>query len=243
MSQDQTLRRSSWQRYVPLALIGIGIVAVLASGAYKYLSLETLQANRSAMLAFVAERPLAAAAIYVSVYLVVTLLAIPGSLWVTVTGGFLFGVAGGAALTWSAAMIGATGLFLAARGALAPLFERQATGWLARLREGFRSNAFNYLLFLRLMPLAPFGVVNVVPAILGVGLRTFVSATAIGIVPGTVIYCFLGAGIGAALDAGGKPDLSLASRPIIWGPIVAFALLALMPVAYRSWSNRRRAAG
>jgi uncharacterized membrane protein YdjX (TVP38/TMEM64 family) len=243
MSETQTSTRASWRRFVPLALIGIGIVAVLASGAYKYLSLETLQANRAAMLAFVAERPLAAAAIYVGVYLLVTVLAIPGSLWVTLTGGFLFGVAAGAALTWSAAMIGATGLFLAARGALASLFEKQATGWLAGLREGFRRNAFSYLLFLRLMPLAPFGVVNVAPAILGVGLRTFVSATAIGIIPGTVIYCFLGAGIGAALDAGGQPDLSLASRPIIWGPILAFALLALMPVAYRVWSSKRGAAG
>jgi uncharacterized membrane protein YdjX (TVP38/TMEM64 family) len=243
MTQASSPRRADWRRWIPLALIALGLAAVIVSGAYKYLSLETLQTNRAAMLAFVAERPLAAAAIYVGVYLLVTMLAIPGSLWVTITGGFLFGVAGGGALTWLSAMIGATALFLAARGALAEILERQATGWLARLRDGFRENAFSYLLFLRLMPLAPFSVVNIAPAVLGVNLRTFVAATAIGILPGSLVYCYLGAGIGAALDAGGQPDLSMAASPNIWGPLVAFGLLALTPVAYRLWTQRRGVAG
>lgn len=234
--------RSSWTRWIPLVLIGAGLAAVIASGAYKYLSLDTLKANREVLRTFVADHLLLAAAAYVGLYLLVTMMAIPGSLWVTITGGFLFGVAGGAALTWFAAMVGATTLFLAARGALASILERQATGWLARLRDGFRKNAFNYLLFLRLMPLAPFPVVNIAPAILGVPTRTFVLATAIGIVPGTFVYTFLGAGVGAVLDQGGEPDLSLATKPMIWGPLVAFGLLALAPVIYQAWSRRKRGA-
>ena len=229
------------RRWAPLALIVVGLIVVIATGAYRYLSLDTLKTHRDAMLSFVAARPLLAAAIYVGVYLLVTMMAIPGSLWVTLTGGFLFGVAGGSALTWLAAMLGATTLFLAARGALSSLLERQTSGWLARLRDGFQENAFSYLLFLRLMPLAPFPVVNLAPAFLGVPTRTFVLATAIGIIPGTLVYTFLGAGIGAVLDAGGEPDLSLATRPAVWGPLVAFGLLSLMPVFYKLWKQRRDA--
>ena len=77
------------------------------------------------------------------------------------------------------------------------------------MRTGFSKNALSYLLFLRLVPVFPFFVVNLVPAFLGVPLTTYVAGTAIGIVPGTFIFASFGAGLGAALDRG---------KPVVYAP-------------------------
>ena len=88
------------------------------------------------------------------------------------------------------------------------------------------------LLTLRLVPVVPFWLVNLVPALLGVPFRTFLIGTAIGIIPGTIVYTLVGNGLGAVLDQGGTPDLDIIFEPEILAPILGLALLAMSPVLY-----------
>jgi uncharacterized membrane protein YdjX (TVP38/TMEM64 family) len=107
-----------------------------------------------------------------------------------------------------------------------------------KLEAGFRADAFNYLLVLRLVPIFPFWLVNLVPALLGVKLHTYVFATFLGIIPGSFVYAGIGNGLGSAVE---EPDSRLLLRPSIFLPIVGLAMLALVPVAYKHWRGKRTA--
>jgi uncharacterized membrane protein YdjX (TVP38/TMEM64 family) len=159
-------------------------------------------------------------------------LSIPGGVVLTITGGFLFGTWLGGLCAVTGASLGAAGVFLAARAGLGGLTQR-AGPLLGKLEAGFRADAFNYLLVLRLIPLFPFWLVNLVPALAGVGLPTYLLATFIGIVPGTFVYASLGNGLGAVVE---QPDLGIVFQPSVLLPIVGLAVLALVPV----WYKRRR---
>jgi uncharacterized membrane protein YdjX (TVP38/TMEM64 family) len=102
-----------------------------------------------------------------------------------------------------------------------------------RMEDGFRENALSYLLVLRLVPLFPFWLVNLVPAFLGVPLRTFVIGTFVGIIPGSVVYCLVGSGLGSVFDAGETPDLGIIFEPEILAPIIGLAVLSVIPVVYK----------
>jgi uncharacterized membrane protein YdjX (TVP38/TMEM64 family) len=95
------------------------------------------------------------------------------------------------------------------------------------------------MLFLRLIPLFPFWLVNLVPAFLGVPLRTYFFATLVGVIPGALVFASLGNGLGVILDAGEKPDLGIMFRPEVLLPLLALAVLALLPVAYKKFKARK----
>lgn len=107
------------------------------------------------------------------------------------------------------------------------------------MESGFRENAFSYLLVLRLIPIFPFFVVNLVPAFLGVGLRTYVVATFLGIIPGSYVYALVGAGLGSVFEQGGDVTLGGVFTPEVIGALVGLSLLSLLPVAYKRWRGRR----
>jgi uncharacterized membrane protein YdjX (TVP38/TMEM64 family) len=130
-------------------------------------------------------------------------------------------------------------VFLIARTALGDALRAKAGPWMRRMEAGFRENAFSYLLVLRLIPLFPFWLVNLVPAFLGVPLGAYVLATFLGIIPGSLVYASVGNGLGVVFDRGGAPDLGIIFRPAILGPIVGLAALALLPVIYRKYKGRR----
>ena len=111
------------------------------------------------------------------------------------------------------------------------------------MEAGFRKNAFNYLLTLRLIPIFPFWLINLVPAFLGMPLRSYAVATFVGIVPGSLVFASLGNGLGAILDAGGELDLGILIKPAVLFPLLALAVLALLPVAYKKIKGRRAAPG
>jgi uncharacterized membrane protein YdjX (TVP38/TMEM64 family) len=156
----------------------------------------------------------------------------------TLAGGLLFGAWIGTVLAVLAATVGAIGVFLAARSALAAPLARRAGPWLERLRPGLERDGFWYLMTLRLMPVAPFWLVNLVPALVGLRLPSFALATLIGIIPGTAVFAAIGAGIGGVLAAGGRPDLTVVLSPQILGPLLALAALSLLPVLLRRRAAR-----
>jgi uncharacterized membrane protein YdjX (TVP38/TMEM64 family) len=221
------------KRFLPLALLLLAIVAAFGLGLDDYVSFEQLERNRAQLLAFVERHPLLAPLVFMLIYAAVIALSIPGGAILTMAGGFLFGVTAATCYVVIAATCGATVVFLIARTALGDSLRHKAGPAMRRMEAGFRENALSYLLFLRLIPVFPFWLVNLVPAFLGVPLRTYVLATLVGIIPGSLVYASVGNGLGAVFEAGGRPDLGIIFKPEIILPLIGLAVLAILPVAYK----------
>jgi uncharacterized membrane protein YdjX (TVP38/TMEM64 family) len=223
--------------------IVLGVLALLlvlrATGLADHLSLATLATHREALGTFVAANlPLAALA-YVGIYALAVAFSFPGAVFLTLAGGFLFGAAGGTALTVVGATIGATLVFLFARR----LFGADALDRLGpkarALGEGIRRNATSYLLVLRLVPLFPFFLVNLVPAFVGVRLLPYVVTTALGILPGTAVFSLAGAGLGDVLEMGGAFDPRAVLTPQILAALVGLAVLSLAAIPLKARFARK----
>lgn len=231
------------RRLVPVAVLVLGLVLFFALGLDRYFTLEALREHRGTLQQFVATNGLLAIVGFVLMYSIVVAFSLPGGAVMTLAAGFLFGTIGGGLIAVAGATIGATALFLIARTAVGDLLRARAGPFLARMEEGFRENAMSYLLFLRLIPVFPFWLVNLVPAFLGVPTLTYVIGTFVGIIPGTFVFASVGNGLGAVLDAGQNPDLGIVFRPEILGPLVALALISLLPIAYKKYQARRKSPG
>lgn len=230
-------------RYLPIAAIAVLLAAALALRLHDQISLRVLYERAEALDAAARQNLPAALALFAALYAAAVAVSLPGASVLTMAGGFLFGVLAGGGAAWAGAVLGASLIFLAARTAFGDALKAQAGSWLDKLAGGFRDNAFNYLLALRLTPVAPFFVVNVAPAFFGVKLRDFALATAIGIVPGTFVYAWVGAGLRTALRTGAEADPDSAARalltsPAILGPVLGLAALSLLPVAVKVWRSR-----
>jgi uncharacterized membrane protein YdjX (TVP38/TMEM64 family) len=206
---------------------------------------------------FVSQHGVLAVLAYVGIYAAAVSLSLPGAAFLTVAGGFLFGLVIGAAAAVIGATLGATVIFLVARTALGEPLLKRAGPRASQLAQGFRADAFNYLLFLRLVPAFPFFLVNLVPAFAGVTLSTFVAATTLGIIPAALVYAFAGTGLDSVIAAqktsydvcvaAGRADCRLAFNagdvltPELIGALIALALLALAPVLVKRLRARSRA--
>ncbi len=221
------------RRYLPVILLLALIIAALVFRLDHYLSLDTLRTNRAALQAFVAANGALGGLGFLALYAVVVALSLPGGAVMTLSGGFLFGTWLGGGLSMIGATIGATLLFITARSAVGDGLRRRGGPFLDRMAAGFQRNAFNYLLFLRLVPAFPFWAVNLVPGLLNVGLVPFVVATAIGIIPGSLAYAALGAGLGQVFDSGAAVSLAGVFSPTLLAALIGLGVLALVPVVIR----------
>ncbi len=227
------------RRLLPLAVLGAVIAAVFAFDLDRFLSFEALRDNREILMAFVQDQAVLAAALFVAVYAVSTATSLPGGAVLSIAGGFLFGSVFGALWIVIGATIGATALFLIAKTAFGDTLRAKAGPWLQKMEAGFQDNAFSYMLVLRLVPLFPFFVVNLVPALLGVRLRTYVVATFVGIIPGSFVFASVGAGLGSVFDSMEEFSPASALTPEVITALVGLAVLSLIPVAYKKIKARR----
>lgn len=226
-------------RRVWIALAAIAVLAALhVSGLGQYLSLETIKTHRESLTEFVARNLLAAAVAYLAIYIFAVAFSMPGAVFLTLSGGFLFGGSLGTALTVVAATAGAILVFLFARSLTGDRALDRFGDSAQRIAAGIRSNAVAYLLVLRLVPLFPFFLVNLVPAFVGIKLSTFAVTTLFGIVPATAVFSFAGAGLGSLLDKGEALSVRSILTPEIVGGLVALALLSLLSIPVRSWLAR-----
>ncbi len=232
---------SSAKRLIPIAVIALSTVLFFAFDLHAYLSLDALRTHRQAMLDYYAENQWLTVVLFIAAYATVVALSIPGAVWMTLLSGFLFGTWIGTGVVLVAATLGALIVFLAARYAIGGFVERKAGPFVKRMEAGFRKNAFSYMMFLRLVPVFPFWLVNLVPAFLNVSAPVFIIATLLGIAPATAVFNSVGSGLGAILDAGGTPDLGILFEPHVIGPILGLAVLSLMPVVYRRFKDRTSA--
>jgi len=222
----------------PASITGKLVVAMLflvAIGAFyffdlmAYLSLDVLKANRDNLLAFTEEHYLPAVILFILIYITQTAFSLPGATIMTLTGGFLFGSVWAAVYVNIGATTGATLAFLSARYLFRDWVEQKFGEQLAVFQKGFAQNAFNYLLTLRLIPLFPFFLVNLLSGLTRMKAGTYVTATALGIIPGSVAYTFAGRQLGTINSLGelASPRLLLA--------FTVLGLLFLMPVIYKKF--------
>lgn len=236
---EKTIKNNGLKKYIPILAIVAGAGVFFAMGWHQYLSFEAIADNREVLIGWYDANPVLAVASFMAIYTVVVALSLPGAVWMSLGGAFILGITVNAVAVVISATLGATIIFLAARTAFADLARAKAGGMLHKLEAGFNKNAFNYLLFLRLVPVFPFWLVNLVPALLDVRLRTFVIATFFGIIPGTVVFSGVGAGLGHVFDAGGTPDLGIMFEPQVLIPIIALAALSLVPVIYNRIKEKK----
>jgi uncharacterized membrane protein YdjX (TVP38/TMEM64 family) len=250
---------AAWlKRLWPLLLLLAGAGLVVAMGWHRYLTLEELVLRREALRAAITGHPLLAMLVFVAVYAGTVALSLPGGAVLTLAGGFLFGWFWGGLASIVAATIGAVVVFLIARTALGEPLAARAGPWLERLRQGFQEDAFNYLLFLRLVPIFPFWLINLAPALLGVSLSTYALATLIGIVPGSFAYSIAGKGLDSLILAQQAAHQSCLAKmgpdaeklcPFVLEPkalltpgllagFVALGLVALIPIAVKRFKRR-----
>lgn len=250
----------SVKRLLPLIILASLIGAAFYFDLHTYLSLQTIAENREALTGFVASNIVLAIAAFVGIYIVVVALSLPGGALLTITSGFLFGPWLGGLSSVIGATIGATIIFLVAKTSFGEPLAARAGPWLEKLREGFQKDALSYLLFLRLVPAFPFWLVNLAPAVLGVGLGTYFIGTFIGIVPGTFAFAFVGAGLDSIIAAQQTAyDACVAANGVDGGCtfslnpgslltpeiLIAFAALgvvALIPVVIRRIRDRKASA-
>ncbi len=220
----------SLKRYLPLAALGMVAAILLASGAARYLSLDALREHYAFLHGLARDDLVGSLLIFVGVFIVVTGVNFPGALILTLTGGLLFGIWLGAAATVIGETLGALVVFLVVRSSLGVALRERAErsdGRLKALMDGAGADAFGYVLTLRLLPVAPFWLVNLVAALANVPLRAYVLATFLGIIPATLIYSGVGAGIGHVIARGEAPNLGLLLDPLVIGPLIGLAALSL----------------
>jgi uncharacterized membrane protein YdjX (TVP38/TMEM64 family) len=219
--------------------IVIALAIALAIGAFFYfdfgqfLSLTALKENRDSLLAFTDTNFVSAVGIFIAAYVIVAGLSLPGAVILTLAGGFLFGATMATLFINIGATTGATLAFLTARHLLRDTVEQKFGKWLGPFQEGFAKNAFSYLLTLRLIPLFPFFVVNLVSGLTRVNVGTYIAATALGIIPGSFVYAYAGRQLGTI------NSLQEIASPNVIGAFVLLGLLALVPVIYKRVTDKR----
>lgn len=227
-------RRGPWKKWALAAVLLGGLGAFFALGGPRYLSFETLKAHRDELLAFKARHFAAMLVATAVVYAVATALSFPGGVLMSLAVGFLFGRWVGVAVVVVAATVGATAAFLSARYLFADAARRRMGPRLQRLSRGVEEDAFNYLLFVRLVPIFPFWLMNLVPAFTPIRTRTFMVATAIGILPGSFVFVNLGESL---LRIHSARDL-LSTTVLL--SFTLLGVLSLMPVGVKKVRHRRK---
>ncbi|WP_233252527.1 TVP38/TMEM64 family protein [Maritimibacter sp. 55A14] len=232
---------SNLMRYLPLAAILIAAVGgYFALG--DLLSFETLKDNRATLIKFRDANYMLTVLGFIAAYVVIVGFSLPGATVATLTGGFLFGLFPGALYNVTAATIGAVIIFLAARWGLGEQLSRKmdaSEGRIRGIREGLRENELSVLFLIRLVPAVPFFVANLLPALVGVGLPRYVFTTFFGIMPGAVVYTWVGAGLGLVFARGETPDLGIIFEPHILGPILGLCALAALPMIINRFRRSR----
>ena len=226
-----------WLRRLPILVI----LAAAILGAIVLrddLSFGALARNREALIAFRDAHYLWAVLAYMAAYLCIVALSLPGGTIASLTGGFLFGLFPGVVFVVLAAGTGAVCVFLAARAGFGDSLSRRldaSGGKAARLQSALRENEWSVLFVMRLVPLVPFFIANLVPALVGTRLFRFAVSTYLGIIPGALVFTSVGSGLGEVFAQGTTPDLGILLTAPVLLPILGLALLAALPMVLRAF--------
>jgi len=224
-------QRLPFLRLLPLVLAVAVLFVAWSQGWHRLLTLDEIAAHRMALQETVAANQGKAILLFIAIYVAAIAVSLPVSAALTITGGFLFGWLAGAAAALVGATAGATLTFLIARSAVGQSLRRRLAGRFDTLASGFERNAFTYLLALRLAPIFPFFIINVVPALFRVRLVDYVGATFLGIIPGALAYAWLGRGLDSVIEAAAGEEITPSDlvTPEILIAFAALGIVALLP--------------
>lgn len=224
------------KRYGLLVLLVIAVIAVFASGAPRYLSLDALRTHEATLRGYIDANLALALLAFMLVYAVATAVSFPGAVILTLAGGYLFGTWVGGMATVVGATLGSIAVFYVVQTSLGHALRAKAEangGTLKKVIDGVRDGAFGYILTLRLIPVAPFWLVNVAAALANAPLRAYALATLFGIMPATFIYSGIGAGLDGLIASGASPDLGVIFDPNVLLPLVALGMLSLATTVFQ----------
>lgn len=221
-----------------LLVAGIGAFALR-----NQMTFDALAENRDALIAFRDQNyPLAVLA-FMLTYIAIVGLSLPGATLATLTGGFLFGIFPGILFNITAATIGATLIFSAAKLGFGARFAAKMTergGSAARLQTALKENEWSALMIMRLAPVVPFFMANLIPAFVGARTSRFIVTTFFGIMPGGVILTSIGSGLDSVIAKGEMPDLSILFAPHILLPILGLVALSALPILVKYRRKKAR---
>ena len=224
-----------WRQRLPLIVV-IGVAVVGGYLLRDHLSFAALSENRQALLAFRDAHYALTALAFVAAYVAIVAFSLPGATVATLTGGFLFGLWPGALFNIAGATMGAVLIFLAVRSGIGRALAARVDatdGKVAKLMRAIRENEIPVLFSMRLVPVLPFFIANIIPALIGVRTWVFAATTFAGIIPGGVIFTWVGVGLGEVLARGETPDLGIIFQPYILGPLLGLAALSFVPVVLK----------
>ncbi|QCB46589.1 bifunctional TVP38/TMEM64 family protein/FAD-dependent oxidoreductase [Hydrogenophaga sp. PAMC20947] len=207
-----------------LIAVVLGIVAFFAFDLGRFLTLDYIKESQAAFVELYANQPLRVAAVYFLLYVVATALSLPGAAIITLAGGAIFGLGWGTVIVSFASSMGATLAFLMSRFVLRSSIESKFGNRLAEINKGIEKDGAFYLFTLRLIPLVPFFVINLVMGLTKMKARTFYWVSQIGMLAGTIVYVNAGTQL-AQIDS-----LKGILSP---GLIGSFVLLGLFPLIAR----------
>lgn len=233
--------QSAIARRIPL--VTIIVVAVLGAFFLRdYLTFDTLKENREALLAFRDANFVLTVLAFIVAYILIVAFSLPGATIATLTGGFLFATFPGALFNILAATIGATAIFMAARWGLGEKLSAKmdsSGGSVKKIKSAIDDNQWEALFLIRLVPAVPFFMANLIPALVGVPLFRFAVTTFFGIIPGTVVYTSVGAGLGEVFARGETPNLGIIFEPAILLPILGLSALAALPILLKALRGKK----
>ena len=245
--QTEKPSKPIWIKLWPIYIILAGLAFAISQGWHSQLSPAALGENAVYLNNLVQENFLLVFLAFIAIYILATAFMVPASA-LTIGGGFLFGAAIGAPATVVGATIGACVLFVAAKSSIGEALKSVAGPFVGKMEAGFNESPLSYLFTLRLIPLFPFAVVNIAPAILGAKFRDYFISTALGIIPGTVAYSLIGAGLQKTLlkaaEAGESIDVGslVGSAAASFAPaFFALAFVALIPAIYKKFFKKKTA--
>ena len=241
MSDISQPRKPALRRNLPL--IGILVVAIIGFFTLRdYLSFQTLADNREALISFRDNNYVLTALMLISVYVLVVAFSLPGATIATLTSGFLFGPVFGAGFSVLSATIGATLIFLAARHGFGETLGQKleaSKGNIKKIKDGIDENQWSMLFVIRLVPVVPFFVANLIPAFMQVPVHRYVISTFFGIMPGSIVYTSVGAGLGEVFARGETPNFGIIFEPHVLLPILGLAALSLLPVVVKAVTGKK----
>ncbi len=230
---DEARRLPWWghvRRFWPLLLIAAAATLFVLSGAWRELHLDRLDDHYTRLSLWSVAHPIGFRLGLVAALASLTAIGLPGGVVLVVMGGVFLGIFEGALYAVSADGIGATLLYFAARRTINDGDQKPSGALIERLRSGFARHPISYALFLRLVPVFPFGAVSVALAWLGCRYRLFLVTSMVGVLPSLVVYAALGSSIAPTLAAHLPIDTALFSQPRFLIPLVVLAALSLIPV-------------
>lgn len=235
-SPQKPASRRSYTVWLLVLVLLAGFATYHFTGLHSLLTLHGLQDHGVLLRARVAAHPVLAPVLYALAYAVIVTLPLPVAALMTLLAGYLFGLVIGALTVAIGATAGACALFFIARSTLGRTLRERAGPWYEKMAAGMNDNAASYMLFMRLVPVFPFFVVNVIPALFNVSARTYALTTFFGILPATTIYVNLGRTLATLRDTH-----DLVGAPVL-AALALLGILALVPAAWRAIYKRRKGA-